>query len=323
MAMDFFQTSQKIKNQILKAQKILIISHQRPDADAFGSMIAFGHWLDALGKNHHKLAHQAMPENLGWLIDYRPVFIDALPTEADYDTLVILDSSDLPRAKADQIIAGLKNRPLIINIDHHHTNDFFGELNLVLPHASSTTEVIFKFLQALEFKINSQIANALLAGMLADTYNFTNPNTKEPTMKMASSLLLSGASLKHTSESLLKIKSLDLLISWGKILKNIKYNERLGLAWTLILPQDLNPGITESEISEGVANFLNNLSGPKALLLLQQQSDGTIKGSLRTNEELIDVSKLAKILGGGGHQKAAGFTLKGQLIQENNNWKII
>ncbi len=323
MAMDFFQTSQKIKNQILKANQILVVSHQRPDADAFGSMIALGHWLESLGKNHHKLAYQAMPENLSWLIDYRPVFIDSLPENIEYDTLVILDSSDLARAKADQIISSLKNRPLIINIDHHHTNDYFGEINLVLPEASSTAEVIYKLLHALNFKINPQAANALLAGMLGDTYNFTNPNTKEPTLNMASSLLLSGASLKHTSESLLKIKSVDLLISWGKILKNIQYDKELNIAWTLILPEDIKPGITENEISDGIANFLNNLSGPKALMILQQNSDGTIKGSLRTNDELIDVSKLAKILGGGGHKKAAGFNLKGQLIQENNVWKII
>jgi len=322
--MDFNQTSQKIHNQILRAKEILIISHNQPDADAFGSMIAMGHWLDALEKKHHKLAYQPLPENLGWLTDYRPVFIDALDEKNKYDLIIVLDSSDLIRSKTNQIISLLETRPLIINIDHHHANDLFGDLNLVLPDASSTTEVIYRLLKSINFSLNRHIANALLAGMLGDTYNFTNANTKEQAMIMASNLLFFGASLNQASDSLLKIKSLDSMIVWGEILKRIKYNSNLGIASALILQEDIKPGVSETEISEGIANFLNSLDGVKALLLLHQQTNGLIKGSLRTNDDLIDVSKLAKILGGGGHKKASGFTLQGQLVQtEQGSWKII
>ena len=98
----------------------------------------------------------------------------------------------------------------------------------------------------------------------------------------------------------------------------------IGLATTVITRDDLADYSAVAEISEGVANFLNNLAGIKAALILQQQEDNIIKGSLRTNDDLIDVSKLAKILGGGGHKKAAGFKIKGQLVKlPDGNWQIV
>jgi phosphoesterase RecJ-like protein len=98
----------------------------------------------------------------------------------------------------------------------------------------------------------------------------------------------------------------------------------LGVAYTVINHNNQDHDLTPVDVSDGVANFLNNISGVKAALILQQLDDATVKGSFRTNQDLIDVSKLAKILGGGGHRKAAGFKIKGQLFRaENGQWQIV
>jgi phosphoesterase RecJ-like protein len=321
--MDLNLISQKIYQQIQQSGNILIVSHQRPDADAFGSMIAIGDWLDRLGKKHVKLAYDLPPANLAWLINYKPLFVPAIDLSVAYDLLIVLDSSDLEHAGADRILAALPARPTVINIDHHATNSNFGDINLVCPDAVSASEIIYRIFNAQKVPISQTVASAILAGIIYDTYNFTNPNTNYQSLEAASELLIAGASLTHISDSLLKNKSLDSLKIWGEILMRLKFNNELGIATTFITADDFQNGLLENDIAEGIANFLNNLSGIKALLLLQQLPNGLIKGSLRTNHEAIDVSRLALALGGGGHKKAAGFRIKGELIkQENGAWKI-
>lgn len=322
--MDVNLISQKIQFKIANSQNILLISHQKPDADSFGSMIALGLWLDSIGKKNTKLAYDLPPKNLGWLINYKPLFVSAVDLSENYDLLIVLDSSDLVHAGGDRILAGLPKKPFIINIDHHATNKNFGDINLVLPDAASTSEIIYQILNTLKVKITKNIASAILAGIIYDTYNFTNPNTNYRSLESASRLLIAGASLNQVCDSILKNKTVESLKIWGTILMRLRYNQSLGIASTFITKNDLPETIGDQDITEGIANFLNNLSGIKALLLLQELPDDLIKGSLRTNDDSIDVSKLAFAFGGGGHKKAAGFRIKGQLkINPDNSWEIV
>ncbi|MFA6322538.1 MAG: bifunctional oligoribonuclease/PAP phosphatase NrnA [Candidatus Buchananbacteria bacterium] len=321
--MDINLTSQKIYSSILEAKRILIVSHQRPDADAFGSMLALGYWLDTLGKNHVKLAYDLPPQNLAWLANYKPLFVSAVDLSQDFDLLIVLDSSDLAHAGADRIIAALPARPKIINIDHHATNVSFGDINLVLPQAVSTSEIIYQFFSILKIQITKNIASAILAGIIYDSYNFTNPNTNYQSLETAAKMLIAGASLNQVSDSILKNKSIESLKIWGEILMRLKYNQDWEIASTYVTLKDLENQPDNTDITEGIANFLNNLTGIKALLVIQELPDNLIKGSLRTNNDLIDVAKLAKIFGGGGHQKAAGFKIKGRLITTaDGHWSI-
>ena len=147
----------------------------------------------------------------------------------------------------------------------------------------------------------------MLAGIIDDTYNFTNPNTNFQSLETASKLLLAGAQLTQVSDSILKTKTITTLKIWGEVLIRLSYNSQFDMVTTVITREDLDSHLAGAEVTEGVANFLNNLAGVKAALILQQQEPDLIKGSLRTNNDLIDVAKLAKMLGGGGHRKAAGF----------------
>ncbi len=287
--------------------------------------MALSEWFDQLGKTYTKFCLNQPAANLNWLVNFEPLATDTqLLFNNRYDLVIILDSSDLQYAGVTDISAKFSPKPTIINIDHHFTNQNFGSINLVDPTAVSTTEIIYHFFKLLKVKISPRIASVLLAGIIGDTYNFTNPNTNYQSLATASDLLLAGARLEQVSDSILKNKTIDTLKIWGKILVRLKYNPKLKVVSTVVTENDLKDQSSGQEVTEGVANFLNNLAGVKAALILQQQEPGIIKGSLRTNDDLIDVSKLAKMLGGGGHRKAAGFKVKGQLVRtESGQWQII
>ncbi|MFA6215291.1 MAG: DHH family phosphoesterase [Patescibacteria group bacterium] len=322
--MEIAALSQKIYSQIKKANRLLIVCHQQPDADALGSMAAISQWLDFLGKTQVCYCQDLPPLNLAWILNFKPLTVT--PDEVikdNFDAVIILDSSDLKYAGVEKILPGLTNKPVIINIDHHATNNHFGDLNLVNPVAVSTTEIVYHLFKNLGVKLTGQMASALLAGIIYDTYNFTNPNTSYQSLETASDLLLAGASIAKVSDSILKNKTIDTLKSWGEILTKLHYNPAFDIATAVITEKDVIGNAKDSEITEGVANFLNNLTGVKAVLILQQLDAETIKGSWRTNDDLIDVSKLAKLLGGGGHKKAAGFKLKGRLQETQSGWQIV
>jgi phosphoesterase RecJ-like protein len=323
--MDIIASSQKIYLKLKTARNILLVCHPQPDADALGSLAAFSLFLNQLGKKHDKFCLNQPPGNLAWLLNFEPLLTDLrIITGGQYDLLVILDSGDLHYAGLEKVLSQGVLSPAIINIDHHITNQGYGDLNLVLPTAASTTEIIYQFFKTLKIKITLPMANAILAGIICDTYNFTNPNTTFQSLAVASQLLLVGASLSQISDLILKNKTIQVLKIWGEILTDLNYNTDFGIATTVVDQAALVQLNNSAEMTEGVADFLNNLTGVKASLILRQTEPGLIKGSFRTNDDLIDVAKLAKILGGGGHRKAAGFKIKGQLARrEDGGWQVV
>jgi len=324
MAMDFFIASQKINTLVRAAKNILLVTHQNPDADALGSLAAFSQWLDQLNKKYDAFCSSLPASNLSFLFDLDKITTNPeILTASQYDLLVVLDAGDLKRAGLSELIdrdSGFK----IINIDHHATNQYFGTINLVMEHAASTTEILFRLFKAIGVPISSEMSTALLAGIVDDTYNFTNPNTSHDSLAIASKLLLQGAKISTVSDLIAKNKALVDLQLWGRALLRLRTNPELGIATTVITLEDLADHPRGVEVTEGISNFLNNLTGVAATLMLRQEDEQTIKGSFRTNSDLIDVSRLATILGGGGHRKAAGFKLKGKLVQAiDGNWQIV
>ncbi len=325
--MDYQAIVLKIKQAVLSANHILLISHQRPDADALGSLFVFSQWLSGEKIKHTIFCKDAELKNYNLAFFINP---DLVLTKAEevlkqnYDLVIIFDSGDLKYAGADEILPQLANHPPLINIDHHATNKSFGDVNLVKADAASTTEILFGFFETLKIKISPEMATGLLSGIIFDTYNFANPNTTSATLAAAAKLLTFGAKLFLVSESILKNKNVEILQTWGAALINLVRQPEYNIAVTVINQDDIPKTTDGTDFTEGIANFLNILSGVKAVLILQQQEGNLVRGNLRTSDELIDVGKLATILGGGGHKKAAGFRLSGQLVKTAEGyWQII
>jgi phosphoesterase RecJ-like protein len=157
------------------------------------------------------------------------------------------------------------------------------------------------------------MATALLTGIITDTDNFTNSATSDTAMAAAGDLIRKGGNLNMINEQVVRNKSINLLRLWGEILNRLNKHEALDMVYTYITQVDLKVHQVDETDSEGIANFLNNLDEGKMSLILKETQDGKIKGSFRTTKDDVDVSALAKKLGGGGHKKAAGFSIAGTI----------
>jgi len=318
----YSDTIQKIKTAIGKAEKILIITHQKPDGDGLGAISAMACYLSFLKKDYQLFCVDPVPESNQFLPLIHQLTTDQSVFKQKFDLVIILDSGDLKYAGIDELIKGFGRQYTLINIDHHITNRGYGDLNLVLADKSSVSEIIYDLFRFWQFSITKEVATALLNGIIFDTGTFSNSATCLSALEAASHLLNLGARHKEITESQLRNKSLGLLKLWGRAFERLTYNKEYDLVFTVVTQKDIEECQAPQEGVEGISNFLNDLSGAKIAMVLKEAPDGKVKGSLRTTHDDVDVSKLAKIWGGGGHQKAAGFSIEGKLIYKDDRWYI-
>ena len=319
------QSSYKdIFQKIKAASNALIIAHQNPDGDAIGAALTFSHLFERYNKPHQIYCQTETPSSFSFLPGIERVSSDAkIIHQETYDAFLVLDCGDLDYAGLTDILPRLKPKPLVINIDHHPTNTHFGDINLVETASSATADIIFRLLDHNQEKITKEMATCLLCGIITDTGSFSNLATTPEAMRSASELMLSGARVKQIITNTLANYPLPTLKLWGKALSRLAKNSDSKLVTTIITLDDIKEcGVNEKAV-EGIANFLNSLDDTKVVLVLREKEDGTVKGSLRTTHPDIDVSKLAKALGGGGHKKAAGFTIPGRILETEKGWKIV
>lgn len=316
--------AKQIHQQLLQAENILLVSHKNPDGDTLASACAMMQYLRTIDKPHTAFCATAINQHLSFLPQIEYFVTDPrIFKERRFDTIVIFDSGDLPYAGVDKILADLSYSPVIINIDHHLTNEFYGHHNLVMSEAASTTEILYRFLKINNLKIDKYIATCLLTGVVTDTSHFSNPATTASSLKIAGELLRLGANLNLIRGWTFKNKSLAALEVWGKVLTRLRKNEKYDLAISFLTREDLKKNKLPEEETEGLINFLNNLNDARLVVLLKEKGDDTIKVSLRSNDPDIDISRLAKSFGGGGHAKAAGFSVKGRLVETEGGWQIV
>lgn len=316
--------AKKIYSKILESKHILLIPHQHPDGDALGSVTALMHILKRLDIRHSAFCATESSEKLLFLPHADRVTTDANIWNEDIDLIIVLDSGDLRYAGVDAHIKDMDSRPYIINIDHHPTNEHFGDLNLVIPEASSTTQILYHFFKVNAIDIDSYVATCLLTGLITDTGNFTNSATTTASLSIAGELVKRGGDINLIKRIIFQSKTLNALKLWGAVLSRLEEHDTHQIVYSYITKADLEEhGVDEEEV-EGLANFMNNLADGKAALILREQETGKMKGSFRTTREDIDVSAIAKLLGGGGHKKAAGFSADGspeEVLEQV--WKVM
>jgi len=321
---EFYPLFKRIGDEINKADNILVIAHKNPDGDALGSMLAMGHFLTNENTNHTLFCLDPVPENFQFLPKSEHITTDEQHlTKHEYDLVILLDSGDLEYAGVESHFRQLKGLPLVINIDHHGTNREFGHINLVHAKASSTAEIIYYFLDHLRFYIDRDVATCLLTGILTDTGNFSNLGTTPNSLEIASKLMATGAKVKEIFSYTWRNKTLNQLQLWGRALSRLKENKQTGIVSTVITQEDLKELNIDGDGTEGIANFLNSVEQAKAVMVLHEKPNNIVKVSLRSTDPDVDVSKLAKTFGGGGHKKAAGFTVKGKLKETESGWKVV
>lgn len=290
------------------------MGHVGGDTDCYGSAFALAAILEQMGKTVRVVADADFPESLSYLFFY---FNGDVVSEVEAsDLLILLDSSDLARVVNPSIYKKLKDTGTkTIQIDHHTLGDLSGlvDLSVVNEQACSTSELVFQLISELNVAIDKNVATCLLAGIIGDTSSFQNQNTTKECFAIASELMKRGARLGSIVNNTFGVREIDALKVWGIAMERLSINSRLGLVSTYLTHEDIESFGLSADVMSGVVNFLNSIKGARIVMLVTEEERGTVKVSLRTRDEHQDVARIAKAFGGGGHVKAAGFSLPGTL----------
>ena len=293
-------------DELRRADKLVLCTHEHPDGDALGSLLAMTRALELLGKD--AIAYMAadefpLPYEYGFLELHN--LVTEMPADVAGRTVVFLDCGNIDRNPAEE----LKSAAQIVNIDHHHDNTRFGTINHVDPAASSTAEMVWTMLKPLGAPLTLDIAAALYVGLVTDTGKFMYENTGPSAHLMAASLLEAGIDAQAIYRRLFEgvpQGKLDLL---ARGLANIERFEGGALTLTQLSMDDYSAAGAEEAYSEGVVDHLRSVEGTAVAGLVRDVfgKNGTRKVSLRAADDRVDVSRIAREQGGGGHRRAAGF----------------
>ena len=289
------------------AQRIALVSHRDPDPDTIGSALALGLGLESLGKRVSWHCADPVPEQQRFLHGSERFTQDPPPEDADL--VVTVDFGSVDRAKF-----ALPARPTLVNIDHHASNDNFGTANLVDVTAAASAELVSRVIDALEIKWTPEMATAALVGIMTDTGSFQFPSTDARALDRAARLREAGADLQAITYNIFRNKRFEALKLWGFAFSRLRREENGQLVWTEIRVGDIEEAEARDEDISGLVEQVARSSGMRVGLLFNEQR-GVVKISCRTSqwEPSVDASALMAQFGGGGHVRAAGALIEGDL----------
>jgi phosphoesterase RecJ-like protein len=289
------------------ANRIALVSHRDPDPDTIGSALALGLGLESLGKRMSWHCADPVPEQQRFLRGSERFTQD--PPPEDVDLVVTVDFGSVDRAKF-----ALPTRPTLVNIDHHASNDNFGTANLVDVTASATAELVSRVIDALGIKWTPEMATAALVGIMTDTGSFQFPSTDARALDRAARLREAGADLQAITYNIFRNKRFEALKLWGFAFSRLMREQGGQIVWTEIRVGDIENAEARDEDISGLVEQVARSSGMRVGLLFNEQR-GVVKISCRTSqwEPSVDASALMARFGGGGHVRAAGALIEGDL----------
>lgn len=308
-------TPSPVASAFLEIDNFLLLIHHSPDGDAIASSLALCLTLRALGKTVDIACADPIPKQFHYLPLSHLIQSDFLI--GDYHMIVTLDCGDSKRTGFKQRLKqlGRDSRAKIINIDHHPKNDLhsLAHINYVDLSAPSTSFLVYKVIQSLGVPLDHKMATCLLTGLYTDTGGFKHPNTTPEALHFASLLLRHGARLKDISSNITQPSTVNRLKLWGIALGRIKQHETFNLISTYLTQDDIElTGAQEHDIA-GIAALLGTIPADLTVLVIEQ-ADKSVQVRMRTKNRGLNIADLAKYLGGGGQKKAAGFTVRTELI---------
>ena len=303
---------EEVLAELREGRKFLCVTHENPDGDALGSLSAMQQVLAALGKD---VVAFMDPSEFPLPYEYRFLSLDSVvrepPADMDDRTIVFLDCGNIERNPAD----ALKREGMhIVNIDHHHDNTRFGTVDYVCPEASCTAEIVWDLMRGLGVELTQPIAEALYVGLVTDTGRFMYENTGPSAHEMAASLLRAGINVHAIYRRLYEGVPQGKVALLARGLANVERFDDGVLTLTHLSKADYESSGADESYSEGVVDHLRAIEGTavaglvRDLLGTNGSQPTRRKVSLRATDDRVDVSAIARALGGGGHRRAAGFS---------------
>jgi len=300
---------ERVVAEVRDRNRFILTAHEGPDGDALGSLLGMHHLLTQLGKD--SLMFMAAKE-FPLPIEYRFLPLEEVFHEPPADmadrTVVFLDCGNIDRMPVDFLTNGGN---FVINIDHHHDNTRFGDVNLVDTGASSTAEIVYELGRRLGGRLTPEIASALYVGLVTDTGKFMYENTDAGTHRIAADLIDAGVEVDDTYRRLYEHVPLEKLRLVARALEGIERHCDDRLVLTYVTTADYEASGAGEEMTEGIIDHLRSVEGAKVAALVRDQGTrgrAARKVSLRSSEGDVDVSAIARRHGGGGHKRAAGFS---------------
>jgi len=297
-----------VVRELRAGDRFLLTTHENPDGDALGSLLAMHHILGALNKDSVMfLASKEFPLP----VEYRFLPLEEVFHEAPVDlvdrVLVFLDCGNIDRMPVGWL---KRDEARVLNIDHHHDNTRFGTVNLVDVEASSTAEIIFEVARGLGVELTPEIASALYVGLVTDTGRFMYENTTPHAHRVAAELIEAGVDVDDTYRRLYEKVPLEKLRLVSRALDRVERLEGGALTISYLMEEDYRAAGASEVHTEGIIDYLRSLEGSRVAALVREKKDGpeARKVSLRSVDGRVDVSRIARQKGGGGHERAAGFS---------------
>jgi bifunctional oligoribonuclease and PAP phosphatase NrnA len=298
-----------VVDAIRSNDRFLVTTHENPDGDALGSILAMKLGLEQLGKDAVLYLSGVIPLPH----EYAFMSLDGLrrtpPEDAAERVVLALDCANDRRLGPDSGL--LERAPLVVDIDHHHDNSRFGKVNLIVADASSTGEILYDLFRELGVRITPEIAEALYIALVTDTGRFQYTNTTPKTLRLAAELVEAGANVHQVFQDVYENVAFAKIKLLARALEKARVYEGGRLIVADLERADFAAAGAEEPFAEGIIDYLRAVEGTEIVALIREpptQNGPTRRVSLRTRAEGIDVSAIARKSGGGGHRQAAGFS---------------
>jgi len=299
----------EVAEAIRTGDRFLLVTHENADGDALGSILAAKLALERLGKDVIMFlgGDTGIPQEYAFmpLDDLRR----ELPADASGRTLVALDCASAQRTGLDE--ETLRSAPVSVNVDHHHDNTRFAQVNLILPEASSTGEIVRDLLRELGVELTPEIAEALYVAVVTDTGRFQYTNATPKALRLAAELVEAGVDVQRVFQHVFESVALAKLRLVARVLERAQVYEGGRLVVSYLLRSDFNELGVGEEYAEGVIDYVRTVDGALMAAVIREPPeppDAPNRVSLRSSVDELDVSAIARKRGGGGHRRAAGFS---------------
>jgi phosphoesterase RecJ-like protein len=299
---------QSVVDALRAHDRFLVVTHENPDGDALGSLLATTVALRQLGNDVEMyLAGEApLPREYAFM-QLSDVLRD-LPVDTEDRVLVAVDCAKADRIGPDP--APVERPKLVVNIDHHHDNTRFGDVNLIVADASSTGEVLRDVFRELDVAITPEIAEPLYIALVTDTGRFQYANTTPKSLRLAAELVDAGADVHAVFQQVYESVEFAKLKLLARALERAQVLEGGRIVISNLVRTDFAEVGAVEPYSEGIIDYLRAVEGSELAVLIREppRDDGpTRRISLRASVDELDVSAIARVFGGGGHRQAAGF----------------
>jgi phosphoesterase RecJ-like protein len=307
------KSPEDLLTRLRQAGRVLVTSHANPDGDAIGAQLGFARLVRKLGKGAAIWNRDPVPTIYRVLPAADRITVGAEPPRGwpdDFDTVVVLECPSLDRTGLEDELDGVMP---ILNIDHHLGNQHYGTVNWVDVSAPAVGEMVMRLANDLKIELDAETATCLYLALVSDTGGFRFSNSTPRAFEAASLLVARGASPERTAQWLYESRPPAMLVLLGEMLRTLELSAGGRVATALLTPEMYQrAGATPSD-AEGLVDYPRSIDGVAAVALLRVLDGDRVKVSLRSRGDGVDVERIARKHGGGGHRAAAGFEITGAL----------